>query len=194
MTDGISRLKFYDKDSLGGRIIEQDDVIEFRNVPIMTPGGELLINDLNMRITSGMNCLITGPNGSGKSSLFRVLGELWPIFGGILIKPHRSKLFYVPQRPYLTLGTLRDQVIYPRTSLEALNEGFDDDLLLRLLDSVQLSYLVAREGGWDATRDWYPCSYLGMKFFLVEKSKGLPWQDCSFIVHSLPFLMSVQVP
>jgi len=44
-----------------------------------------------------------------------VFPQLWPLFGGRLVKPNRNKLFYVPQRPYMTLGTLRDQVIYPDT-------------------------------------------------------------------------------
>ena len=62
--------------------------------------------------------------------------QLWPLFGGRLTKPHRSKLFYVPQRPYMTLGTLRDQVIYPDTVDDQRRKGISDDAIAGYLDKV----------------------------------------------------------
>ncbi|CAG8851854.1 4292_t:CDS:2, partial [Racocetra persica] len=73
---------------------------------------------------------------------------------GTVTKPPASKLFYIPQKPYLALGTFRDQVIYPDTKTMARSKGFDDSKLMELLDVVQLGNLIAREGGWDVVRDW----------------------------------------
>lgn len=94
-------------------IIKINDEIIFNKVPILSPNGDTLIKEMTFKIEPGMHLMITGPNGCGKSSLFRILGELWPIFGGILEKPTIEKIFYIPQRPYLPNGTLRDQIIYP---------------------------------------------------------------------------------
>lgn len=74
--------------------------------------------------------------------------------GGTVTKPAASQLFYVPQKPYLPLGTFRDQVIYPDTAAEAAARGYDDRGLMDLLDTVHLGYLVEREGGWDVVQDW----------------------------------------
>ncbi|CAH1395753.1 unnamed protein product [Nezara viridula] len=137
-----------------GKIVVQDKIIKFEHVPLVTPNGDVLVKELNFEVRSGMNVLVCGPNGCGKSSLFRVLGELWPTFGGTLTKPPKSKLFYIPQRPYMCLGTLRDQVIYPHTKEEMRRRGKDDNLLTQHLERVQLSYLLQREGGWDSIADW----------------------------------------
>ncbi|KAF9810875.1 hypothetical protein SFRURICE_005301 [Spodoptera frugiperda] len=137
-----------------GRIIYQDKIIRFDKVPLVTPNGDVLIKDLTFEVRSGINVLVCGPNGCGKSSMFRQLGELWPIFGGTLTKPPKGKLFYVPQRPYMTLGTLRDQIIYPQTREEMQRRGRSDEQLHRFLEIVQLSYLTNREGALDAVEDW----------------------------------------
>ncbi|TRY53663.1 hypothetical protein DNTS_008663 [Danionella cerebrum] len=141
-----------------GEIIITDNVIKFEHIPLATPNGDILIQDLSFEarfyVLSGTNVLVCGPNGCGKSSLFRVLGELWPLCGGKLTKPERGKLFYVPQRPYMTLGSLRDQVIYPDTHQEQRKKGTSDRVLKEYLDNVQLGHILEREGSWDSVQDW----------------------------------------
>uniref|UniRef100_A0A674CQP8 ATP-binding cassette, sub-family D (ALD), member 3b n=1 Tax=Salmo trutta TaxID=8032 RepID=A0A674CQP8_SALTR len=140
----------------GDRCMFPDNVLRmmFEHTPLATPNGDILIKDLSFEVTSGTNVLVCGPNGCGKSSLFRVLGELWPLFGGRLTKPERGKLFYVPQRPYMTLGSLRDQVIYPDTVEDQRRKGTSDKVLKEYLDNVQLGHILEREGGWNTVQDW----------------------------------------
>ncbi|GMT15001.1 hypothetical protein PFISCL1PPCAC_6298, partial [Pristionchus fissidentatus] len=137
-----------------GKFIANDDLIRFEGVPLLTPNGDVLIRSLDFEVPAGRNVIVCGPNGCGKSSLFRVLGELWPLYGGTLTKPIAGKLFYVPQRPYMPLGSLRDQVIYPDSVFQARKKGFTDEKLVELLHHVQLDYVLDREGGWEAVHDW----------------------------------------
>ncbi|XP_012226570.1 ATP-binding cassette sub-family D member 3 [Linepithema humile] len=146
----------------GGKIIPRDNIIRFDCVPLVTPNGDVLIKELSFEVKSGMNVLVCGPNGCGKSSMFRILGELWPVWAGTITKPPRGKLFYIPQRPYMTLGTLRDQIIYPHTKAEMMRRGnANDEDLKKFLDLVQLTHLLDRENlansegqGWDVVADW----------------------------------------
>lgn len=92
------------------------------------------------RVAAGTNLLVTGPNGSGKSSLFRVLGGLWPLTEGVVRKPGGAEgglaheIFYVPQRPYVTMGTLEDQLIYPlKRSGDAMALGRYESIRRHLL-------------------------------------------------------------
>ena len=84
-------------------------------VDVVTPTGKLLARRLSLLIEQGHSVLVTGPNGSGKSSLFRILGGLWPMTSGSIHHPAGAgtdgRIFYVPQKPYTTIGTLREQVL-----------------------------------------------------------------------------------
>lgn len=120
-----------------GRLVETENVIRFDQVPIVSPNGDILVNEISFIVEPGMHTMITGPNGCGKSSLFRVLGGLWPLLGGVLYRPHMDKLFYIPQRPYLPPGTLREQIIYPHNKDTMLAKGFTDEVQLILIQQLE---------------------------------------------------------
>ena len=136
-----------------GKVIESED-IEFVNVPIVSPNGDVLVRELNFTVRRGEHLLIVGPNGCGKSSLFRILGGLWPIYGGTVKKPPFSDIFYIPQRPYLSCGTLRQQIIYPDSLREMRDKQVSDADLLAILRTVEIEHIVDRVGGWDAEEEW----------------------------------------
>jgi len=136
-----------------GEVTEGED-IEFIDVPIVSPNGDVLVRKLSFSVNPGEHLLIVGPNGCGKSSLFRILGGLWPVYGGTVRKPPFSDIFYIPQRPYLSRGTLRQQIIYPDGVREMRDKGVTDSDLYRILSMVEIESIVDRSGGWDAEEEW----------------------------------------
>ncbi|KAL1917272.1 uncharacterized protein VTP21DRAFT_4928 [Calcarisporiella thermophila] len=143
-----------------GTVQEGYDGVKFLHVPIVVPapdnpkGGEELIHDLNIEVGPGEHLLVTGPNGVGKSAVARVLSGLWPVWRGALAKPFGGEIFYVPQRPYLSLGTLRAQIIYPHSLEDMQDAGRTDEELLDILKAVHLEYIPEREGGFDTVKEW----------------------------------------
>jgi ATP-binding cassette subfamily D (ALD) long-chain fatty acid import protein len=136
-----------------GTVVESNN-IEFIDVPIVSPNGDVLVRKLSFSVQPGNHLLIVGPNGCGKSSLFRILGGLWPVYGGTVHKPPFSDIFYIPQRPYLSRGSLRQQIIYPDGIREMRDKRVTDKDLYQILTTVEIESIVDREGGWDAEKEW----------------------------------------
>jgi len=120
------------------------------HLTLLTPGGErIIVRDLSLAIEPGQGLMITGASGAGKSSLLRALAGLWYRGSGRIVQPPEREIMYLPQQPYMILGSLRSQLLYPHTEQEVA-----DVELMRLLDRTRLPDLAERFGGLDAERDW----------------------------------------
>jgi ATP-binding cassette subfamily D (ALD) long-chain fatty acid import protein len=148
--------------------------IRLEGVPIVAPsiwphGGEEIVHDVDILIRPGDHLLISGPNGAGKSSIARLIAGLWPVYRGLVSRPRNISnaalkgdpvtpdlggVMFLPQKPYLAQGTLRDQVIYPHTEADMRAAGVSDWDLVPVLEAVRLAYLPGREGGWDTKKEW----------------------------------------
>mmetsp|Transcript_1594 Transcript_1594/g.2383 ORF Transcript_1594/g.2383 Transcript_1594/m.2383 type:complete len:699 (+) Transcript_1594:50-2146(+) len=148
---------------VGGGKMEVSDHIEFDGVDIVSPEGKVLVKNLNMIIERDQNVMVTGPNGCGKSSLFRVIGELWPLHCGVLKKPHKEEVVFVPQKPYLVIGTFRDQIIYPHSKSHMQKIGVTDDDLRHLLEIVDPTQTMLNEWEFDSVADWFNALSGGQK-------------------------------
>jgi len=134
-----------------GSIEASVDTLEFDKVPIVAPNGEILIPSVCFVLKRGQHLLVTGPNGSGKSSLFRILSGLWPVLAGTVRRPLSGNgLYFLPQRPYLVVGTFRDQIIYPHTAAQCTKT---DAQLMEILTWTTLDGVLQREG-WDRVVEW----------------------------------------
>jgi putative ATP-binding cassette transporter len=129
-------------------------VLRVRHADLRPPGSDrLLIRDLSLVIEPGVRLLVVGPSGCGKTSLLRLLSGLWPPSAGVVERPPPGEMMFVPQKPYLPLGSLRQQLSYPRPA-EPGCDGFSDTDLRRALEAVQLPELLHRYPNVDVRHDW----------------------------------------
>jgi putative ATP-binding cassette transporter len=108
-------------------------------VNLQLPGGRPLLEDVTLAIRPGDTTLISGPSGAGKSTLFRAIAGIWPFGRGQIRLPRDGQVLFLPQKPYLPIGTLREVTSYPMPP-----EGIDDAALREALEAAGLGGLTGR--------------------------------------------------
>lgn len=118
--------------------------IVLENVSVSVPGGRCLLNRISLEIRPGEKVIVKGPSGSGKSTLFRMLAGIWPYGEGRISFPRRGESLFIPQRPYMPMGTLREAAFYPSAS-------GDEGKLVQLMKECGLAEWIP---SLDKTADW----------------------------------------
>lgn len=133
------------------------DRLAVQHLTLQTPNYQrTLVADLSVELPTGKGLLVMGPSGCGKSSLLRAIAGLWKAGTGTIVRPEPDQILFLPQRPYMIMGTLREQLLYPNSHTEV-----DDQHLKQVLEQVNLADLSERMGGLDAKQDWADVLSLG---------------------------------
>jgi len=135
------------------RMNNEADALTLTDIEIDLPEGDKLIEQLNLTVNPGEYLLVSGKSGAGKSTLLRALAELWPYGSGQIAMPDDWRVMFLPQRPYLPLGTLRQAIYYPQSVPEN-----DETDIAALLDEFGLSTLRDK---LDEVDDWSRILSLG---------------------------------
>jgi putative ATP-binding cassette transporter len=125
----------------------EDGAIHIENLSIAHSNGRVVIADASVVIELGEKVLIVGESGSGKSTLIRALAGLWPWGSGRIEMPRGKSIAFVPQKPYLPMGSFRTVLLYPQADMPVA-----DDVVLAALKRCGLAYLAKRldeEDKWD---------------------------------------------
>lgn len=138
-------------------LTREDTRLALDMVTLLTPDRQQsLLKEVTAEVVPGSGLLIAGSSGVGKSSLLRALAGLWNAGGGLIVRPQLHDMFFLPQRPYMILGSLREQLLYPNLQIETT-----DDELQAVLEMVNLPHLAVRVGGLDSILEWGSLLSLG---------------------------------
>jgi putative ATP-binding cassette transporter len=129
----------------------------YENLTLLSPhDGQLLVSRLNARIPHGRRVVVVGPNEPAKTALFRATASVWDTGEGRIQRPSPDEIMFVPERPYLPPGTLREALL--RTGREY---EMRDEQILAVLRKLSLEPVLVRVGGFDVERDWDDLLSLG---------------------------------
>ena len=145
-TEALARAR-EDADRLDGDRVEgKPGVLELEGLQIALPQGRPLLAATTLAFKQGESVLVTGPSGAGKSTLFRALAGIWPYWRGKIAVPKGANLLFLPQKPYLPIGTLKHAVAYPKDEREVTDEAARE-----ALSAVGLAHLatdLGQEENW----------------------------------------------
>ncbi len=166
---GINRIAILDEtltDLEKGAVLESgatkigatiDSRLALEEVTLLTPDHQqTLVEDLSVAVEPQQSLAIVGESGVGKSSLLRAIAGLWSQGSGNIVRPASDSLLFLPQKPYMILGTLRQQLLYPHTDSQ-----IPDEQLEEALRQVNLADLTAKVGGLDVELSWSDVLSLG---------------------------------
>jgi len=158
-TAGINRLEGFQSkvENVSNELNDQAFILTpssksilINNANLYPPGSKkAIISDLNISINETDKLLVVGPSGCGKTSLLRMISGLWKPANGTIKRPKTGDLLFIPQKPYMLLGSLREQLCYPTEE-----NKFSDDQLKSVLSEVKLQSLLKRYPDLDIKQDW----------------------------------------
>jgi vitamin B12/bleomycin/antimicrobial peptide transport system ATP-binding/permease protein len=139
------------------------DCLSLEQMTLQTPNYQrILVQNLSLKLAPGQGLLVRGSSGCGKSSLLRAIVGLWDAGNGTILRPPLDRMLFLPQKPYMVLGTLRDQLLYPNLDLKV-----DDLQLKQVLIQVNLPDLAQRHGGFNSEQNWAEVLSLGEQQRLI---------------------------
>jgi putative ATP-binding cassette transporter len=130
-------------------VAENGPQVAFDHLTLRTPDDRELVTDLEFTLPPGQRLLVSGQNGAGKTALFQAIDGMWDTGAGRIVRPPPGDVMFLPQKPYLAPGKLREQLVdcagcKPKT----------DDEIMAVFRELRIEKILVRTGGLDAEKDW----------------------------------------
>lgn len=184
---GALRAALLDIDTIGTQASRirystaEDENIRLDGLSVLTPTGSVSLSETNVVIAPGDRILVSGARSSGKTTLFHALAGLWPWGGGAIAMPRSDDVMFMPKRPFVPDGALRDVLAYPSPPDRFATEDYVDALRRMALDHLVVD--LDRTARWD--RDLTDAEQQSLAFarFLLHQPR---WAIVDEAIDALP--------